>query len=154
MKRSPVRHRAFQYAGNGGPDDQPYLERLKLLLVPSPLGRTDHCHHAGGDVPVFLSIKLNPERGLSIALFPGRYHVNDDRTHVGHLGKKSGPKDAFLRVVAVCLPRALAISVMNNVYLVHLVFVFPELLLIVLGGQPVARRYRAIASPNCGVSMR
>lgn len=116
-----------------------YLERLKLLLVPRLSAVLTIVIMLVAMFSI-LSVKLNLERGLSIALFPVVImSMTIERMSV--IWEESGPKDAFLRGSGSLFAASLGYLVMNNVYLAHLVFVFPELLLIVLAANLLLGRY-------------
>jgi hypothetical protein len=116
-----------------------YLERLKLLLVPRLT--------AVLIVVVLLmalfsvvSNRLGIEIGLSIALFPMVIMAMViERMSIAW--EERGPGHAMKEGVGSLLVAVLAYLVMSWPPLVHLVFVFPEVLLLVLAGALMIGRY-------------
>ena len=139
-----------------------YMERLKLLLVP----RLTSVLIVVVLIMAFVSVlanRLGLEVGLSIALFPmiimtmtiERVSVAWDERGAGYAMKMAGGS-----LLIACL----AYLVMSWPPLEHLVFVFPELLLVLLGLTLLLGRYsgyrltelfrfRALAGNRQGVEM-
>lgn len=116
-----------------------YLEKLKLLLVPRLAAVLTIVIML---IALFsiLSVRLNLERGLSIALFPVVIMaMTIERMSI--IWEEHGPKDAFLRGSGSLFAASLGYLVMTNTYVTHLIFVFPELLLCVLAITLVLGRY-------------
>lgn len=116
-----------------------YLERLKLLLVP----RLAAVLIIVIMVMAFLSVlshQLGLERGLSVALFP-MIIMTMTIERMSIVWEERGPGEAIQQGVGSLLVAALAYLLMTNPYLEHLMFVFPELLLVLLAGTLVAGRY-------------
>jgi hypothetical protein len=116
-----------------------YLERLKLLLVPRLASVLTIVIIL---IAIFsiLSVKLNLERGLSIALFPVVIMaMTIERMSI--IWEEHGPKDAFLRGSGSLFAASIGYVVMTNEILTHMIFVFPELLLVVLSITLVLGRY-------------
>lgn len=116
-----------------------YLERLRLLLVPRLAAVLTLVVLLMALVSV-LSNQLNIEVGLSVALFPmvimamtiERMSVAWEERGAGHAIKEG---------VGTLLVAALAFVIMSWERLEHLVFVFPEVLLILLALILVLGRY-------------
>lgn len=116
-----------------------YLDRLKLLLVP---------RLAVGVMVVVLIIcvltvlfhKLGLARGLSLGLFPiVILTMTIERMSV--VWEENGPMEALQQAAGSVFVGALTFLVMNVPALEHLVFVFPELLLVVLAATLLLGRY-------------
>ncbi|MDN3517480.1 inactive transglutaminase family protein [Aquisalimonas lutea] len=116
-----------------------YLERLKLLLVP---------RLAAVLVVVVLLIMalsilshhLGLERGLSVALFPMVIlAMTIERMSV--VWEENGPRTAITQGLGSLLVAVLGYLLMNYEPLAHLVFVFPESLLLVLAVILLMGRY-------------
>jgi hypothetical protein len=116
-----------------------YLERLKLLLVP---------RLASVLIIVILlmliismvSAKLGLERGLSVALFP-MVILSMIIERMSITWEEHGPGDAIKKGLGSLFAALLGYLVMNEHHLMHLVFVFPELLLVVLSVALLSGRY-------------
>ena len=116
-----------------------YLERLKLLLVP---------RLAAVVIAVILilamltvvSFKLGFERGLSVGLFPiVILTMTIERMTV--VWEERGPGEALQQGLGSIAVGILCYLVMNVRLVEHLLFVFPELLLIVLAATLLLGRY-------------
>jgi hypothetical protein len=116
-----------------------YLERLKLLLVP---------RLASVVVVVVLilamlsvvSYKLGFDRGLSVGLFPiVIMTMTIERMTV--VWEERGAGEALQQAAGSLLVGILCYLLMRMTYVEHLTFVFPELLLIVLGATLLLGRY-------------
>lgn len=116
-----------------------YLERLKLLLVP----RLASVLIVVIILMAFVSIlghKLGMERVLSIALFP-MVILTMTIERMSIVWDERGAREALQQGIGSLLVATLAYLVMNIALLQHLVFIFPELLLLVLAGSLLLGRY-------------
>ncbi len=116
-----------------------YLEYLKLLLVPrlaSVLIIVVLLMVAVG----LISHKLGMDRGLSVALFP-MVILAMTIERMSLVWEELGPAAACKQGFGSLLVAALGYLTMSSDYLGHLVFVFPELLLIVLAVTLLIGRY-------------
>lgn len=116
-----------------------YLEYLKLLLVPrlaSVLIIVILLMAAVG----LISHKLGMDRGLSVALFP-MVILAMTIERMSLVWEELGAAAACKQGVGSLLVAALGYLAMSSTYLGHLVFVFPELLLIVLAATLLIGRY-------------
>ena len=116
-----------------------YLEKLRLLLVPRLA--------AVLTVVVILllvisivSHRLDLEMGLSVALFP-MVILTMVIERMSIVWDERGPADAFAEGVGSLVVAVLAYIVMSVDQLEHLMFVFPELLLVLLGLYLLLGRY-------------
>lgn len=116
-----------------------YLDRLKLLLVP---------RLAVGVMVVVLIIAvltvlfyhLGFARGLSLGLFPiVILTMTIERMSV--VWEENGPLEAMQQAAGSLVVGVLTFLVMNVPQLEHLLFVFPELLLVVLAATLLLGRY-------------
>lgn len=116
-----------------------YLDRLKLLLVP---------RLAVGVMVVVLIIAvltvlfyhLGIARGLSLGLFPiVILTMTIERMSV--VWEENGPAEAMQQAAGSLVVGVLTYLVMNIPQLEHLLFVFPELLLVVLAATLLLGRY-------------
>ncbi len=116
-----------------------YLERLKLLLVP----RLASVVIVVVVIMAFLSIvshKLGFDRGLSVALFPiVILAMTIERMTI--VWDERGPQEAFKQAFGSLIVSILCYLAMNLPLVQHLVFVFPETLLVVLAGTLLLGRY-------------
>jgi len=116
-----------------------YLERLMLLLVP----RLTAILIIVVALMLIISLvtnKLGVERTLSVALFPMVIlAMTIERMSI--TWEENGAREAILHGLGSLLIAALSYLVMNQPDLVHLMFVFPELLLAVLGLSLLMGRY-------------
>lgn len=116
-----------------------YLERLKLLLVPrlaavlvvvvGLMATTSIVSHA-----------LGGHTGLSVALFP-MVILTMTIEHMSILWEERGARDALVTGLGSLATAAMAFVVLNIRQVEHLVFVFPELLLVMLAGLVLLGRY-------------
>lgn len=116
-----------------------YLEYLKLLLVPrlaSVLIIVILLMAAVG----LISHKLGIDRGLSVALFP-MVILAMTIERMSLVWEELGPAAACKQGFGSLFVAALGYLAMSSSYLGHLVFVFPELLLIVLAATLLIGRY-------------
>ncbi len=116
-----------------------YLERLKLLLVP---------RLAVGVIVVVLTIfiltvlsyRLGFTRGLSLGLFPiVILTMTIERMSV--VWEEQGAQESLMQAAGSLVVGVLTFMVMNIPQLGHLLFVFPELLLVVLAATLLLGRY-------------
>jgi hypothetical protein len=116
-----------------------YLERLMLLLVP----RLTAILIIVVGLMLLTSLitnKLGIERTLSVALFPMVIlAMTIERMSI--TWEESGARDAILNGLGSLLIASLSYLVMNQRDLEHLMFVFPELLLVALGLSLLMGRY-------------
>lgn len=116
-----------------------YLERLKLLLVPRLASVVIVVVLILAMLSV-ISYKLGFDRGLSVGLFPiVILTMTIERMTV--VWEERGAGEALQQAVGSLLVGIMCYLVMHLAYVEHLAFVFPELLLIVLGGTLLLGRY-------------
>lgn len=116
-----------------------YLERLRLLLVPRLTVVLTVVVLLMAGISV-LSHKLDLQPGLSIALFPMVIlAMTIERMSI--VWEERGASEALQEGVGSLLVAALAYLVMGLAWLEHLVFVFPELLLLVIVLTLLVGRY-------------
>ncbi len=116
-----------------------YLERLKLLVVPRLAAVLIVVVGLMALVSV-ISHQLGGQTGLSVALFPlVILTMTIERMSV--VWEERGPEEALVSGLGSLTTAALAFVVMKSKYLEHLVFVFPEVLLVVLGATLLMGRY-------------
>lgn len=116
-----------------------YLERLKLLLVPrlASVLTVVVLMMAGLSV---ITYQLGIGAGLSVALFPMVIlTMTIERMSIGW--EEAGPREALQQAAGSLLAAALAYLVMTNRQVQHLLFMFPELLLVVLAITLALGRY-------------
>lgn len=116
-----------------------YLERMMLLLVPRLAAMVTIV------LLIMLAISLlsngfGIERALSVALFP-MVIIAMTIERMSLTWEEHGPKDALLEGTGSLLAAVAGYLMMSNPVLIHLVFVFPELLLVVLAIILVLGRY-------------
>lgn len=116
-----------------------YLEYLKLLLVPRLAAVLIIVIMLMAVVSMF-SHKLGFDRGLSIALFP-MVILAMTIERMSLVWEELGPAEALKQGIGSLLVAALGYLSMSNKFLGHLVFVFPELLLVVLALTLLLGRY-------------
>lgn len=116
-----------------------YLERLRLLLVPRLAAVLTIVVILLIAVGV-LSYQLNIEVGLSVALFP-MVIIAMVIERMSISWEESGPRDALIEGMGSLLMAIMAFLVMEQAQLRHLMLVFPELLLVVLGITIAIGRY-------------
>ena len=116
-----------------------YMERLQLLLVP----RLCSVLVLVILLMVIISLvfgRLGIDKGFSIALFPiVILTMVIERMSV--IWEESGPGQALKEGFGSLSVAILGYLVMKNEYLTHIVFLFPESLLILLGGFIIMGRY-------------
>lgn len=116
-----------------------YLEYLKLLLVPRLASVLIIVIMLMAGVSL-LSYKLGLERGVSVALFP-MVILAMTIERMSLVWEELGPMEALQQGVGSLLVAVLGYLIMRSKFLGHLVFVFPELLLVVLAATLLLGRY-------------
>ncbi len=116
-----------------------WLERLKLLLVPRLAAVLIVVVGLMTALSIF-SKALGGHTGLSVALFP-MVILTMTIERMSILVEERGFGEALISGVGSIICAALAYLVMNIKQLEHLVFVFPELLLVLLGMTLILGRY-------------
>ncbi len=125
-----------------------YLDHLKLLLVPrlSAVLITVIILMAGVSI---LTHNLGIHRGLSIALFPLVILTMTIEKRMSIVWEERGANEAIISGLGSLLTAALAFLVMNIKLIEHLIFVFPELLLILLAATLLLGRYSGYRLATC-----
>ncbi len=116
-----------------------YLERLKLLVVP----RLAAVLIVVVGLMAVISIvahRLGGHTGLSVALFP-MVILTMTIERMSIVWEERGSYEALVSGIGSMLTAALAFLVMNIKLIEHLVFVFPELLLVLLAATLLMGRY-------------
>lgn len=116
-----------------------YLEHLKLLVVP----RLAAILIVVIGLMAFLSVltnKLGLERGLSVALFP-MVILTMTIERMSIVWDELGAFETIKQGVGSIIAAMIAYFIMSIKYVEHLVFVFPELLLILLAAALLLGRY-------------
>jgi hypothetical protein len=116
-----------------------YLEYLKLLLVPRLAAVLIIVIILMALVSMF-SHKLGFDRGLSVALFP-MVILAMTIERMSLVWEELGPAEALKQGFGSLIVAALGYLSMSSRFLGHLVFVFPELLLVVLAMTLLLGRY-------------
>ncbi len=116
-----------------------YLERLRLLLVPRLAAVLITVVLILAAVSI-LSNRLELELGLSVALFP-LVIMTMAIEHMSIVWEERGAVEAVREGTGTLLVAAIAYLVMSLDHVQHLVFVFPELLLVVLAATLLLGRY-------------
>jgi hypothetical protein len=116
-----------------------YLERLRLLLVPRLTFVLTVVVMLMAGISV-VSHKLGIQPGLSIALFP-MVIISMTIERMSIVWEERGASEAVQEGVGSLIVAALCYLVMDVKWLEHLIFVFPELLLLVLAAALLAGRY-------------
>ena len=116
-----------------------YLERLKLLLVPR-LAAVVIVVVLTLVVLTIISHRLGIERGLSIGLFP-IVIMTMTIERMTLVWEERGPLEAFQQAAGSLVVGTLCYFVMKVALIEHLMFVFPELLLVVLAATLLLGRY-------------
>jgi hypothetical protein len=116
-----------------------YLEHLKLLLVPRLAAVVSIVVMLMLALSI-LSHRLGIEHGLAIALFPMVIlAMTIERMSI--VWEEHGAGDAIRQGVGSLMVAVAGYLLMINPYIEHLIFVFPELLLIVLAATLLLGRY-------------
>jgi hypothetical protein len=116
-----------------------YFERLKLLVVPRLASVLVVVVLLMAGLSV-LSHKLGLEKGISVAIFP-MVILTMTIERMSILWEELGPAEALKQGLGSLLVAAVAYLVMSIAYVEHLVFVFPELALVVLAATLMLGRY-------------
>jgi hypothetical protein len=116
-----------------------YLERLRLLLVPRLTCVLTVVVLLMAGISV-LSQKLEIQPGLSIALFP-MVIISMTIERMSIVWEERGASEAIQEGAGSLFVAAIAYVVMGIAWLEHLIFVFPELLLLVIAATLLAGRY-------------
>jgi len=116
-----------------------YLERLKLLLVPRLAAVLIVVVFVMAALSI-VSHLMGLQAGLSVALFP-MVIMTMTIERMSILWEERGPREALVSGLGSLLTAALAFIVMNLKIVEHLVFVFPELLLVLLAATLLLGRY-------------
>jgi hypothetical protein len=116
-----------------------YLEKLHLLLVPRLAAVLIIVILIMAMVSL-VSHRLGIEAGLSIALFPVVI-MSMVIERMSIIWEERGAQEAFIEGAGTLLTATLAYLVMENTYLQHLIFMFPELLLVLLAIALLMGRY-------------
>lgn len=116
-----------------------YLESLKLLLVPRLAAVLIIVILLMATVSV-MTYKLGLDRGVSVALFP-MVIMAMTIERMSMVWEEFGPAEALKQGFGSLAVAVLGYLSMNSDYLGHLVFVFPELLLVVLAFTLLLGRY-------------
>lgn len=116
-----------------------YLEHLKLLLVPRLASVLTIVILLISFFSV-ISHKLGVDHGLSIALFPVVI-LSMTIERMSLVWEENGPTEAIQQGMGSMLVASLSYLLMSNPTLMHMCFVFPELLLIVLSANLLLGRY-------------
>ncbi|MCK6453931.1 MAG: UUP1 family membrane protein [Alphaproteobacteria bacterium] len=116
-----------------------YFERLQLLVVPR-LAAVVTVVIIIMSMTSVIGHKLDFEAGLSVALFPiVIMTMTIERLCI--VWEEQGAREAMIRVLGSLFAAVLAYVVMNDAHIRHLVFVFPELLLVILAAIVALGRY-------------
>lgn len=116
-----------------------YLEQLKLLLVPR-LAAVLICVVLIMAILSILSHKMGLYKGLSVALFP-MVIMTMTIERMSIIWDERGPAEAFKQAAGSLIVAVLCYLVMNIPLLEHLLFAFPELLLVILAATLLLGRY-------------
>jgi hypothetical protein len=116
-----------------------YLEYLKLLLVPRLAAVLTIVIMLMAMVSL-LTHKLGIDRGVSVALFP-MVIMAMTIERMSLVWEELGPREALQQGFGSLSVAALAYLLMSSKELGHMVFVFPELLLVVLAAMLLLGRY-------------
>jgi 7 transmembrane helices usually fused to an inactive transglutaminase/Inactive transglutaminase fused to 7 transmembrane helices/Transglutaminase-like superfamily len=116
-----------------------YMERLKLLLVPRLAAVLIVVVLLLAAVSV-LTNSLGIHSGLSVALFP-MVILTMTIERMSIVWEERGPGEALVSGFGSLMTAALVFLVMNVKFIEHLVFVFPELLLVLLAATLLLGRY-------------
>lgn len=116
-----------------------YLERLRLLLVPRLAAVLTIVVLLMAVVSI-ISAETGMQRGLSIALFP-MVILAMTIERMSLIWEEHGPGESIKQGIGSLLIASVGYLVMTDEGLQHLVFVFPELLLVVLGVILLLGRY-------------
>lgn len=116
-----------------------FLEKLHLLLVPRLAAVLTIVIMLIAAFSI-ISVRLDLERGLSVALFPVVIlAMTIERMSI--VLEETGSKEAFKLGIGSLIAAIIGYLVMTEPHLTHLFFVFPELLLVVLALTLLLGRY-------------
>lgn len=116
-----------------------YLEKLRLLLVPRLTCVLTVVVLLMAGISV-LSQKLDIQPGLSIALFP-MVIISMTIERMSIVWEERGASEAIQEGIGSLVVAAISYMIMEIAWLEHLMFVFPELLLLVAAITLIAGRY-------------
>ncbi len=116
-----------------------YLEQLRLLLVPRLAAVLTIVLIVMAAISIF-SAQAGMQRGLSVALFP-MVILAMVIERMSIVWEEHGPAEAMIQGLGSLVVASLGYLVMTQPLLIHLVFVFPEVLLVVLGIVLLLGRY-------------
>ena len=116
-----------------------YLEQLKLLLVPRLASLLIVVVLLMASLSI-LSFQLGFERGLSVALFP-MVIITMTIERMCIVWEERGASESLQQGIGSLLVAVLTYLTMSIPYVEHLLFVFPELLLVLLAGTLLMGRY-------------
>ena len=119
-----------------------YLEHLKLLVIPR-LGSVLILVVIVMSLLSVMSEKLGIEKGVSIALFP-LVIITMTIERMSIVWEEHGPPDAIKQAIGTLVAASLCYFVMSSSYLENLFFVFPELLITLLGVSIFLGRYTGL----------
>jgi len=116
-----------------------YFEHLKLLVIPRLAAVLIFVILMMLGISVVTHL-LGLVGGLSVALFPMVIlTMTIERASI--VWEELGPPETIIQTIGTLVAAALAYTVMGINILQHLVFVFPELLLLILAGTLLMGRY-------------
>ncbi len=110
-----------------------YLEKLKLLLIP----RLSAVLSSVIIIMILISIfsyHLGFIHGLSVALFP-MVIITMTIERMSIVWEEHGAWDAIQQAIGSLIAAVLAYLVMSNTYAEHMLFVFPELIFVIVSGM-------------------
>lgn len=116
-----------------------YVDRLKLLLIPRLASVLTMVVLLMAGTSIIMH-KLGLDMGLSVALFP-MVIMTMTIERMSLTWDEAGPAEAFKQGAGSLLVATIGYLVMNIDALQHLLFVFPELLLVVLAATLLFGRY-------------
>lgn len=116
-----------------------YLEHLKLLLVPRLACVLIVVVLLMAGISI-ISFKLGFPRGVSVSLFP-MVILSMTIERVSVMWDEMGAGRAIQQIIGTMAVAVLAYLAMDNKYIEHLIFVFPELFLVLLALTMMAGRY-------------
>jgi hypothetical protein len=116
-----------------------YLDRLKLLLVPR-LAAVLVVVVGLMAITSIISHALGVHTGLSVAIFP-MVILTMTIERMSILWEERGPREALVTGLGSLAASAVAFVVMNIKYVEHLIFVFPEVMLVMLAVLVLLGRY-------------
>jgi hypothetical protein len=117
-----------------------YLDHLKLLLVPRLASVLVVVIILMASISI-VSHKLGLYSGLSVSLFP-MVILTMTIERMSIVWEERGPVEALKQGTGSLFVASIAYLVMQNNFVQHLVFIFPELLLVLLAALMLLGRYR------------